>query len=199
MYGDPADHNATQFGQGYDAVLAPLFSTGTWTSVGKARGTWYPPAALAGFQQQFQAHPDINAALTPNDFNAAPIISYLRQQGVRARTFPITGQDATLMGLQSILVGYQCGTAYKPIYLEAEAAAALAIYLRADATPPASLVNQTVTDPTSNAGVPAVLLPPTWVTAANMASTVIADKFVSASELCAAEYQAACTAAGISG
>ena len=40
----------------------------------------------------------------------------------------MTGQDATLVGLQNILAGYQCGTAYKPIYLEAQAAAALAMY-----------------------------------------------------------------------
>ena len=59
-------------------------------------------------------------------------------------TFPITGQDATLTGLQNIISGYQCGTVYKPIYLEAQAAVALAMYLRAGVTPPTTLVNGTV-------------------------------------------------------
>ena len=74
--------------------------------------------------------------LSPNDENAAPIITYLKSQGVKPHTFPVTGQDATLIGLQNIISGYQCGTVYKPVFLEAQAAAALAMYLRAGITPP---------------------------------------------------------------
>ncbi len=104
-------------------------------------GTWTPSVALSEFQQQYTAHKNINAALIPNDENGAPIIHYLQGQGIKAKTFPTTGQDATLTGLQNILTGYQCGTVYKPIYLEAQAAAALALYVRAGQTPPSSLVN----------------------------------------------------------
>jgi D-xylose transport system substrate-binding protein len=198
MRGDPTDNNATLFAQGYDAVLKPHFSSG-WKNVGKTAGTWDPPTAETEFQQQFTAHSNINALLSPNDENAAPIIHYLQTKGVKAQTFPVTGQDATLVGLQNILSGYQCGTAYKPIYLEAQAAAALAIYLRAGATPPSSLANGSTQDTTANVAVPSVLLTPTWVTSSNMNSTVIADKFVPASQLCTAKYKKACTAAGISG
>ena len=53
----------------------------------------------------------------------------------------MTGQDATLVGIQNIISGYQCGTVYKPIYLEAQAAAALALYLRAGKPAPAALAN----------------------------------------------------------
>lgn len=77
---------------------------------------------LSEFQQQYAAHKNINAALIPNDENGAPIISYLQGKGVKARTFPTTGLDATVVGLQNILAGYQCGTVCKPIYLEAQAA-----------------------------------------------------------------------------
>ena len=73
----------------------------------------------------------------------APIITYLQQQGVKPNTFPMTGQDATLVGLQNIISGYQCGTVYKPIFLEAQAATALAMYLRAGVKPPAALINGT--------------------------------------------------------
>jgi D-xylose transport system substrate-binding protein len=199
MYGAPTDNNATLFGQGYNAVMNPLFSAGTWTKVGTAAGTWDPPTAETEFQGQFTAHKTINAVLTPNDENAAPIIHYLQTLGVKAKTFPVTGQDATLIGLQNILSGYQCGTAYKPIYLEAQAAAALAMYLRAGATPSSGLVNGTTADSTEHAQVPSVLLTPQWVTPSNMNTTVIADKFVPTSQLCTAAYKAACTAAGISG
>ena len=141
MKGDPTDNNATLFAQGYLGVLNPFFSSGKYVKVGEPAGTWTPTVALSEFQQNFTAHKNINAVLTPNDANAAPIIHYLQTKGVKAKTFPVTGQDATTIGLQNILAGYQCGTAYKPIYREAQAAATLAIMLRAGVKPPASLVN----------------------------------------------------------
>jgi D-xylose transport system substrate-binding protein len=199
MKGDPTDNNATLFAQGYDAVLKPHFSSGLWKDVSNPPGTWTPPTALSEFQQQFTAHPNINAALIPNDENAAPIIHYLQNKGIKPKTFPTTGQDATLTGLQNILAGFQCGTVYKPIYLEAQAAAALAMYVRASATPPKSLLNGTTLDPQTKTKVASVLLTPKWVTTANMNSTVIADKFVPASQLCSGKYSADCKAAGISG
>ncbi len=198
MKGAPTDNNATLFAQGYDAVLKPKFSSG-WKDVSNPAGTWDPPTALSEFQQQYTAHKQINAALIPNDENGAPIIHYLQNQGIKAKTFPTTGQDATLTGLQNILLGYQCGTVYKPIYLEAQAAAALAMYTRAGVTPPASLANGTTQDTQAKVAVKSALLPPTWVTTTNMNSTVIADKFVPASQLCAGKYASACKSAGISG
>jgi D-xylose transport system substrate-binding protein len=198
MKGAPTDNNATLFAQGYNSVLAPFFSSGQWTNVGQAAGTWDPPTAETEFQQQYTAHKNINSVLVPNDENAAPIIHYLQTLHVKAQTFPATGQDATLVGLQNILAGYQCGTAYKPIYLEAQAAAALAIYLRAAAAPPSGLVNGTTTDSQTPASVPSVLLTPDWVTPSNMASTVIQDNFVPAAQLCAGSYATACKANGIS-
>jgi len=198
MKGAPTDNNATLFAQGYNGVLAPHFTSG-WKDVINPAGTWDPPTALSEFQQQFTAHPNINAALIPNDENAAPIIHYLQNKGVKAKTFPTTGQDATLTGLQNILAGYQCGTVYKPIYLEAQAAAALALYVRAGVPAPTSLLNGTTADPQTKTKVASVLLTPTWVTTANMNDTVIADHFVPASQLCKGKYAAECTAAGISG
>jgi D-xylose transport system substrate-binding protein len=198
MHGAPTDNNATLFADGYDAVLKPYFSSGKWKDVSNPPGTWTPDVALSEFEQQYTAHPNINAALIPNDENGAPILHYLIGKGVKPKTFPATGQDATLTGLQNVLAGYQCGTVYKPIYEEAQAAAALALYVRAGLTPPSSLLNGTTTDPTTKVAVPSVLLTPEWVTTANMNSTVIADKFVPAAQLCAGSYAKDCTAAGIS-
>jgi len=198
MKGAPTDNNATLFAQGYNAVLAPFFSSGKYVNVGTPAGTWDPPTAESEFQQEFTAHKNINSVVTPNDENAAPIIHYLQTQGVKAKTFPVTGQDATLVGLQNILSGFQCGTVYKPIYLEAQAAVALAMYVRAGKTPPASLVNGSTPDTQTNTAVKSVLLKPTWVTTANMNATVIADQFVPAQQLCVGSFAAACKAAGIS-
>ncbi|MHB1536169.1 MAG: sugar ABC transporter substrate-binding protein [Acidimicrobiales bacterium] len=200
MHGAATDNNATLFAQGYNAVIDPYFKSGAWTDIANTADTWDPPTAETEFQQAYTAHPNANAALVPNDETGAPIISYLQNTlHLPAKKFPITGQDATLVGLQNILSGYQCGTVYKPIYEEAQAAAALAIYLRAGKTPPAALVNGTTTDTTSKTQVPSVLLTPEWVTTANMKSTVIADNFVPTSQLCSGTYAADCTTAGISG
>jgi D-xylose transport system substrate-binding protein len=198
MKGAPTDNNATLFAQGYLAVLQPHFADGSYVNVGEPAGTWDPPTAETEFQQQFTAHKNINSVLTPNDENAAPIIHYLQTQGVKANTFPVTGQDATLVGLQNILSGFQCGTVYKPIYLEAQAAVAVAMYVRAGKTPPSSLVNGTTTDSQESKQVPSVLLKPEWVTTSNMNSTVIADQFVPAQQLCVGAFAAACKTAGIS-
>jgi D-xylose transport system substrate-binding protein len=199
MHGAATDNNATLFYQGYyDQVLKPLFSSGQWVDVGHPAGTWDPPTALTEFQAAFTAHKNMNSALIPNDANAAPIITYLKTHGVKPKTFPTTGQDASLTGLQNVLAGYQCGTVYKPIYAEAQAAAALAVYARAGKTPPASLANGSVMDTQTHTAVPSVLETPIWVTPANMSSTVVKDKFVPTAQLCSGAAAAGCKAAGIS-
>jgi D-xylose transport system substrate-binding protein len=199
MKGAPTDNNATLFAQGYDAVLKPHFSDGSYKDVANPAGTWDPPTALTEFQAAYTAHPNINAVLMPNDENGAPIIHYLQNKGIKAQTFPVTGQDATLTGLQNVISGYQCGTVYKPIYLEAQASIALAMYLRAGVTPPKALVSRTSKDINNGTNVPSILLTPEWVTPQNVNSTVIKDNFVPASQLCAGSFKADCTKYGISG
>ena len=163
-------------------------------------GATGPPTAATTFEQQLTAHSNINAVVTPNDDNANAVIAVLQKDKVPAKTFPTTGQDASPSGLQNILKGYQCGTVYKPIYLEAQAAAALAIYLRAGATPPpASLVNAQTMDTTLSKNIASVYTTPIWVTTQNMAATVVKDGAIKVSALCTgAALKTACTAAGIS-
>ncbi len=197
MDGDPTDNNATLFAQGYNGVLKPKFDDGSYVKVGEPAGTWTPSVAATTFDQQYTAHPNINAVVTPNDDNANAVIASLHKLNIPPKTFPTTGQDASLSGLQNILKGYQCGTVYKAIYQEAQAAAALAIYLRAGQAPPADLLNGTTQDSTANTAVKSVLLTPVWVTTDNMAATVVKDGAVKKSDLCIAAVAAACTAAGI--
>jgi len=201
MYGSPTDNNATLFAQGYDGVLASHFSSHKYTLAAKTAGTWNPtspaPDALQEFQAAYTAHPTANSAVIPNDENGAPIITYLKSHGVKPKTFPTTGQDATLTGLQNILSGYQCGTVYKAVYKEAGAAVALALYLRDHKQAPSGLMNGHVTDPQNHKSVPSVLLPPVWVTTQNMKSTIIKDNFVPKGQLCRGTYKADCTKYGI--
>lgn len=196
MAGAATDNNATLFAQGYKEVLAPYFQDGSYTNAGEPAGTWDPAQARTTFEGQYTDNAQINAVVTPNDDNANAVISYLRTLNVPPQTFPTTGQDATLQGLQNVLAGYQCGTVYKSIKLEAQAAAALALFLRAGVEPPAALVNGVTPDTQGGNDVPSVLLTPIWVTPENMAATVVADGFVDATQLCAG-FGDECAAAGI--
>jgi D-xylose transport system substrate-binding protein len=202
MDGDPTDNNAKLFAQGYNGVLDPHFSDKSYTKVGEPAGTWTPSVTQTNFEQQFTAHPNINAVITPNDDNANAVISVLQKDNVPANTFPTTGQDASPVGLQNILKGYQCGTVYKPFYAEAQAAAALAIFLRAGVTPPSTLVNDTTKDTEIGKDIQSVYTTPVWVTTDKVAD-VIADSNTTgvgptAKDVCTGALQSACTQAGIS-
>lgn len=197
MRGAPTDNNATLFAQGYNEVLAPHFASGAYGKVGEPAGTWDPSVARTTFEEQFTAHPNINAVVVPNDDNANAVISYLKTLHVPSHRIPTTGQDATLTGLQNVLTGFQCGTVYKPIDREAQAAVALVLMLRGGEKPPTALVNGTTPDSTAKTQVPSVLLTPIWVTPANMNATVVHDHFVPASKLCTGSAAKACKAAGI--
>ena len=191
MKGDPTDNNATLFAQGYDKVLDGAgynTTSGNANTILESVGTWNPPTALTDFEGAYAANPKINAVVTPNDENAAPIISHLQAAGLKPGIFPFTGQDATPVGIDNIISGYQCGTVYKPSWDEAQATASLAIYLRAKIKAPAGLVNSSTVDSgakiNSFKNVPSVLLSPEWVTASTVESTVIKDKVLTAKDVC---------------
>jgi D-xylose transport system substrate-binding protein len=208
--GEDTDPNAVSFAQGYNQVI--WGDQTTPQQVGKTNGKGY---TLVGdqvapgwdnskgqtiFQQQFTAHPTINATVEANDGLANAVVQVLQHSGVPANKIPTTGQDATLDGMVNVLQGYQCGSVYKAVYLEAQDAVALATILRANQTPPSSLVNGTTSPPAGKPGStqPASLLTPTWVDKSKVASTVIKDKFVDAATLCQKVGASVCSANGIS-
>ena len=194
--GSPTDNNATLFEQGYDSVLQPLYDGKQATLVSRIRvPNWDNQQGATMFEQGLQAHSEINAVLADNDGLGQSAISILKNNKVPPKTVPVTGQDATLQGIQNILAGYQYMTVYKPIYEEVAAAAALAVIARAGQTPDASLLNGEVD--AQNHKTPSLLLTPISVTAANIQSTVIADKFVDPAQLCSGDFAKACADAGV--
>jgi len=206
--GQDTDPNAIDFAKGYnDAVWGQKVAQVTAGATNAAGATlvgeqiapgWNNDKGGQVFTQAYTAHPEINATIEANDGLAGAVITALKAAGVPAKTVPTVGQDATLQGMEYTLQGWQCGSVYKPIYLEAQAAVALATYLRAGQTAPAALVNGTTTNPADATQTqPAVLLTPYWVNGANMQATVIKDKFVDEATLCSDVGASVCTAAGI--
>jgi len=177
-------------------VLNPLYAAKKATLVQRVRvPNWDNQVGETMFQQAYQAHPEINAVLAANDGMAQSAIAVLKNEKVPPDAVPITGQDATLQGAQNILAGYQYMTVYKPIYEEVAAAAAAAVLARARQTPPAAMLNGDVD--AQGHKVPSVLLSPVSVTLNNMEATVIHDKFIDPTQLCAGEFATACKKAGI--
>ena len=208
--GQNSDPNAVSFAQGYnDAIWGKKVAhvdNGTTNSqgmklVGEQVATdWKNDVGQTIFQQAYTANKAINATVEANDGLGNAVVTVLKSKGVKAKSVPTTGQDATPDGMANVLTDFQCGSVYKAVYLEAQAAVALATVLRASATPPSALVNGTTAPPSGVTGnqQPAILLVPIWVTKANMKDTVIKDNFVDKAALCQKVTAAVCAAAGIS-
>src|SRR5438477_1744838 len=208
--GQNSDPNAVSFAQGYnDAIWGKKVAkvdAGTTNTQGmklvneQVATDWKNDVGQTIFQQAYTANKAINATVEANDSLGNAVVTVLKSQGVKAKSIPTTGQDATPDGMANVLTDYQCGSVYKAVYLEAQAAVALATVLRAGQNPPSGLVNGTTAPPSGQSGnqQPAVLLVPIWVNKANIASTVIKDNFVDKAALCAKVTAAVCTAAGIS-
>ncbi|WP_101784295.1 sugar ABC transporter substrate-binding protein [Nonomuraea indica] len=193
LNGSPTDNNATLFKQGYDGVLKPKFDSGDYVKgPDQAVPDWDNTQAGTIFEQMLTSQPKIAGVLAANDGLGNAAITVLKKNNLNGKV-PVTGQDATVQGLQNILAGDQCMTVYKAVKKEADAAAKLAVALAKGEKPQAS---GSVKDPETGKDVPAELLDPQAITIENV-KDVVADGYVTKEELCTGEFAAKCTEAGI--
>jgi D-xylose transport system substrate-binding protein len=194
--GDPADPNAALFKagahKGFEAAgveIAKEYDTPGWTAENAQREAQQAITALGnnGFAAIYAA----------NDETGGGAIAAMKGAGINPEEKPVTGQDATVAGLQRILKGEQFMTIYKEIEPEATTAAEMAIALGENGELPSSLNKTEVNN--GKTEVPSVLFTSVPVTKENVKSTVIADGFVKPSELCEGAFVSACKEAGISG
>ena len=192
LNGSPTDNNATLFSQGAHSVLDEIKS---YKVVGEqAVPDWDNEEAAVIFQQLYtQADGKVDGVLAANDGLAGAVISILEANG-RAGKVPVTGQDATVEGLQNVLADTQCMTVYKSAKEEAGALAETAIAL---ASGEDAETTGTTKDSESGREVPSVLLEPKSITKDNVGD-VIEDGGQKLEDVCTAEYKAACTQAGLS-
>jgi D-xylose transport system substrate-binding protein len=194
--GDPADPNAALFkagsNKGFEAAgveVAKEYDTPGWSAENAQREAQQAITALGnnGFAGIYAA----------NDDTGGGAIAALKGAGLDPEEVPVTGQDATVAGLQRILAGQQYMTVYKEIGPQAKVSAEIAIDLAEGKEVPQGKVTEELDNGAGK--VPSVLLEPIAVLKDNVKSTVVADGFVTASELCTGSYAAACKEAGISG
>ena len=190
--GAPTDNNAKLFKQGAHSVLDGK------VNVAKEYDTpdWSPDQAQNEMTQALTALANkLDGVYAANDGTGGGAIAAMKSAGLKPLP-PVTGQDAELAAIQRILIGEQYMTVYKAIGPEAEGAAELAVNLVNGTTVPSSKINGKTNN--GNTDVPSQLLTPVAVTKDTIKTTVVADKFWTAADICTAQYASACTAAGIS-
>jgi D-xylose transport system substrate-binding protein len=193
LNGSPTDNNATLFANGYNSVIAPKFKSGQWTKVDdQSVPDWDNQKALTIFEQMLQkSSNNVDGVLAANDGLGNAAISALKAR--KLKQIPVTGQDATLQGIQNIVNGDQCMTVYKAIQKEADAAAKLATTLAKGQTP----TGITASVDNGNKKVPAVLLQPVAVTKDNIKQYIGQADFPKQAQICAGNLAAKCKAIGL--
>jgi D-xylose transport system substrate-binding protein len=193
LNGSPTDNNATLFKNGYDSVINPKFKSGDWVEVDdQSVPDWDNQQALTIFEQMLQAADNkVDGVLAANDGLGNAAISALKQR--KLPQIPVTGQDATLEGLQNIVNGDQCMTVYKAIQKEADAASELAIALAKGEEP----TLETVPIDNGTEEVPSILLEPVPVTKDNISEYFGNPDYPTKEDICAGKVAAKCEELGL--
>ncbi len=181
--GSPDDNNAILFHDGAHSALDALISAKSLT----LQGETYTPAwnnqtaqtEMEGFLTKVGNK--LAVAYVANDGMASTVIAALKAQGLAGKVL-VTGQDATVIGFQNILLGNQAMTIYKAIGKEADATAALVAAL-SKGTDTSSLATASISLKDGKS-IPSTLETPVAVDLSNIASTVLADNYVTKSDIC---------------
>jgi D-xylose transport system substrate-binding protein len=192
LNGSPTDNNATLFSAGAHKVLD---ANSSYTKVDEqAVPDWDNTKAGTIFEQMLtQAGGKIDGVLAANDGLGNAAIAILRKNHLAGKV-PVTGQDATVQGLQNVLDGSQCMTVYKSAKEEVGALADLAIAITKGEK---GQTTGTTRDDTGKRDVPSVLLTPKSIMR-DTVKDVIADGGASKDEVCTGSYAALCTKYGVS-
>ncbi|QBX56180.1 sugar ABC transporter substrate-binding protein [Nocardioides seonyuensis] len=196
LNGAPSDPNAAQFKAGAHSVLD---ESGVKILEEYDNPDWSPENAQSFVTDMLSKYDasEIQGVYAANDGQAGGVVAALTGGGVAKDALPpITGQDAELAAIQRILAGEQAMTIYKPIPIEAETAAEVAVKLAQGED--IGDTSDTGIDQTEYEGVTSYIFTPIVVTKDNVKDTVIADGFYETSDVCTGEYAKACEAAGIS-
>jgi D-xylose transport system substrate-binding protein len=187
LWGGPTDQNAFWFKSGNDAVLNPLFKSGKLTK-GPQQFVplWLATNAQPIFEQMLlKTNNKIDGAIAANDNIAGAVVAALKAK--KLKPIALSGQDGTVQGVQNIISGWQSMTVYKPVPLEANAAAAAAVALLKHKKVPGIngfRKNGSKKEPT-------VALAVVSITKANY-TRLFKDKFIKKSDVCIGEFAQFC-------
>jgi D-xylose transport system substrate-binding protein len=186
LWGGQTDQNAYWFRSGNTAVLNPLFKHHKLTK-GPARFVpgWDANNAATIYKSMLsQTNNKIKGIIAANDNIAGAVVA--DEKAAHLPKTPLSGQDTTVQGVQYILAGWQSGTVYKKVSLEANAAVAAAIALLHGKKPVSNgfRMNGKKKEPT-------LTLPITWITKKNY-KTLFTQHWLKKSDVCVGQYAKYC-------
>jgi D-xylose transport system substrate-binding protein len=197
LNGGEEDNNSFLFRTGYYETVKEKVDAGEWELVADRHVPGWDNQQAQTLMEQIltSANNNVDAVFAANDGLANSAINAMEAAGIE--NAPVSGQDATVAGIQNILLGKQTMTVYKPIQAEAELAAAVALALRdgeeldsveSDAEFKLIGINAEDGNPAEESEgdgiVPYFALTPIGVTAENLQETVIEDGFRTVDEVC---------------
>jgi len=186
LWGGQTDQNAYWFKSGNDAVLNPLFKSGALKKgPQKFVPDWDANNAATIYKAMLsETNNNIQGVIAANDNIAGAVVA--DEKAAHLQPVPLSGQDTTAQGVQYILAGWQSGTVYKKVSLEANAAAAAAIALLHGKKPMSNgyRMNGKKKEPT-------LTLPVTWITKNNY-KQLFTQGWLKRSEVCIGQYKKYC-------
>ncbi len=184
--GSQTDNNALLFSKGAHSAIDPLVSSGSLKKVYEQfTPNWDNPTAQTEMEAALTANQNkVAVAYVANDGMANSVIAALKAHHLNGRVL-VTGQDATVAGIQNILTGDQAMTVYKAISKEAQGTANLVAAISKGTSTSSLTQGRMTTVPISGgANIPSVLETPVAVDKTNITTTVLADGFVTKSQIC---------------
>ncbi len=167
--GSPTDDNAHLVNDGIHSVLDPLFKSNARVLVAEQWTPGWDPTKAQNEMEQIltKANNQVDGVVSANDGMSGGIIAALKAQGM-AGTVKTTGQDASLEGVQNVLLGYQGVTVFKDFRLQAPAAAEIAAAVLQGKKP----TNTNATVNNGQVDVPSVMLPVVPIDQSNIKTLV---------------------------
>ncbi|HXG75092.1 MAG TPA: substrate-binding domain-containing protein [Gaiellaceae bacterium] len=186
LNGGPTDNNSYLFKSGYDSVLNPLFKNGTFVA-GPSQFVpgWDNQKARTIFEQMLvRTGNKIDAVAAANDGLANAVVTALKAK--KLKPIPLSGQDATELGVQNIISGWQTMTVWKDTRKLATASVAAAVAFLKGQKP-----KTTGTVPNKGKRLPAFIIPPQYIDKANY-KVLFTAGYLKRSNVCRGEYAKYC-------
>jgi len=186
LNGGQTDNNSYLFKGGYDSVLKPLYSAGTFKKgPDQFVPDWDNQKAGTIFEQMLvKTNNKIDAVAAANDGLANAVVVDLKAHNLAP--IPLSGQDATEQGVQNIISGWQTMTVWKDTRKLATASATAAIALSKGKQP-----KTTGTVDNNGKKLPAFIIPPQMITKANY-KVLFTANYLKRSKVCVGEFRKFC-------
>lgn len=186
MLGDPKFAFYSEQMKGFNKYLDPLIASGDVEIVCQADALLYLAANAQKNMEQCltKTNNDVDGAVVMNDDTGGGVIAALAGQDLVGKVKIYGGYDATIEGVQRVLLGWQAADMSPPYQQMADAAVQLVLAAAEGKEPTEGLVNGTWENSYTEGGVPARLEPNVFITPDTVQQNVIDAGLYTKEELC---------------